>query len=64
MLATVYCHLRKCSTNLARIYGGPAYATLTSSNMATASAGVDDSKLVEKIEKNVVQNVKTKEVRP
>ena len=68
MLSAVYLHLRKCTTQLTRLYNtryfcvhGSGYAT-TSSNMATSGEGAD-YKLVEKIAKNTVQNVRTKEVR-
>ena len=68
MLSAAYLHLRKCTTQLTRLYNTryccarrSGYAT-TSSNMATSGEGADD-KLVEKIAKNAVQNVRTKEVR-
>lgn len=69
MLSATSLYLRKCTTHLTRldstrfgVYGSRYATTSRSSNMATVGEGADD-KLVEKIAKNVVQNVKTKEVR-
>ena len=69
MLSAASLHLRKCTTQLTRLcsarfcFHGSGYATLSRKvSMATSGEGTDD-KLVEKIAKNVVQNVKTKEVR-
>lgn len=61
MLTAVVLHLRKCSKHLTRLCA--QRASSTSIKMATAGEGAADDKLVEKIAKNVVQNVKSKEVR-
>ena len=69
MLSAAYLHLRKCSTHLARLglgstrYGSGYSTASTSRSMATTGEGAVDGKLVEKIAKNVVQNVRSKEVR-
>ena len=65
MVSTIGLHLRKCSTHLTRLYGSSQAASLTSRAMATASEGAAaDNSLVDRIAKNEVQNVKSKEVRP
>ena len=61
MLTAVVLHLRKCSKHLTRLCA--QRASSTSIKMATAGEEAADDKLVEKIAKNVVQNVKSKEVR-
>ena len=65
MVSTVALCLRKCRTNLARLLSRTNRApSLTSRTvMATASEGAGDVSLIEKIAKNVVQNVRSKEVR-
>ena len=68
MLSAACLHLRKCTTQLTRLCSarffahGSGYELSRKVSMATSGEGTDD-KLVEKIAKNVVQNVKTKEVR-
>lgn len=64
MVSTVVLCLRKCKTHLARLSRANNVPPLTSRTvMATASEGAGDISLVDKIAKNVVQNVRSKEVR-
>lgn len=53
--------LHKCRPHLCRTYHSSSLTSRTV--MATASEGAGDTSLVDKIAKNVVQNVKSKEVR-
>ena len=65
MVSAVVLCLRKCGTHLARLsktnHAAPSLTSRTV--MATASEGAGDVSLIEKIAKNVVQNVRSKEVR-
>ena len=68
MLSAAYLHLRKCTTLLTRLCNarfcvhGSGYTTPSKVSMAASGEGAGDIGLVEKIAKNTVQNVRTKEV--